>query len=370
MRDDVERFLQVLQTQRGFSINTIFAYRNDLTQFVAYLGRPNGAADDPTPPNGGYAREADGDIVEGGMDRWEELTAGHLTSYLLHLRGRDYASSTVARKTAAIKSFCHFLSGEGRVESDATTRLASPKVDKYVPRAITQDEVERLLRQPGDTGASTARPEAMRDRAMLETLYATGMRVSELVALNTIDIDREAGNIRCAGRTGRERVVPMTEGATGSIDRYLNEARPAVHADDPALFLNHRGTRLTRQGFWLILKSYAQRADISDITPHTLRHTFATHAVQRGMDLREVQQRLGHVSISTTQVYRRMAARATARIQADVLDGYRNKDAPSSGDEQSDDAAGFGDEPAVQHIGQAGEGAEGVSSIDDAQDID
>ncbi len=144
---------------------------------------------------------------------------------------------------------------------------------------------------------------------MLETLYATGMRVSELVSLDCEDVNLQERQMRCAGRSSRERNVPLRESAIVAIDHYLFQARPLLALrDESALFLNHRGNRLTRQGFWLILKSYANKAEISDITPHTLRHTFATHALRRGADLREVQQLLGHVSISTTQVYRRMAA--------------------------------------------------------------
>jgi integrase/recombinase XerD len=174
--------------------------------------------------------------------------------------------------------------------------------------------VERLLEQPGkDEVPGNHRPETMRDRAMLETLYSTGMRVSELVALDCGDVDLTSSKMTCAGRTARERMVPLRASAVAAIDRYLADARPIlVLRDESALFLNHRGNRLTRQGFWLILKSYADRAEISDITPHTLRHTFATHALRRGADLREVQQLLGHVSISTTQVYRRLATGQSA----------------------------------------------------------
>ena len=306
MHDDIERFLRVLKEERGFSFNTIAAYRNDLSQFVEYL--------EARQAERGTTVEEMALGTESAVERWEELTDGHLTTYLLHLRGREYASSTVARKTAAIKSFCHFLSGEGRMQADPAAKMASPKVDKYVPRAITPHEVARLLEQPtkaahGANGKSGAeRPEAQRDRAMLETLYATGMRVSELVALNVDDVALEEGSVRCVGRTGRQRTVPLKESAVRALDRYLREGRPSLAlGDDQALFLNHRGSRLTRQGFWLILKSYAHQADIGDITPHTLRHTFATHALKRGADLRDVQQMLGHVSISTTQVYWRLA---------------------------------------------------------------
>lgn len=324
MQDDVERFLRELEGERGFSLNTIFAYRNDLKQFVAYLTQFDEEFYRASSSNGAEATDdkGDGEHGESGgspVGRWEDLTEGHLTMYVLHLRGRAYASSTVARKTAAVKSFCHFLSSEGRMDPDTIAGMSSPRVDKYVPRAMTAEEVARLLDQPSRDGAEAPRPETVRDRAMLETLYATGMRVSELVALDQSDVDREGRTVRCAGRIGRERVVPMTEGATRSIERYLAEARPALRSDDPALFLNHRGARLTRQGFWLILKAYAQRAEIADITPHTLRHTFATHALRAGVDLREVQHRLGHVSISTTQVYRRLASRAASDSRASIL---------------------------------------------------
>ncbi len=292
MHDSVERFLQVLERERGFSLNTIAAYRNDLNQFVVYLRQPPSEDRQAT------------------CSAWSELTDGHLTTYLLHLRTREYASSTVARKTAAIKSFCHFLLGEGLTPADPAANMASPKVDKYVPRAITPIEVARLLDQPCKNRLDgVERPEALRDRAMLETLYATGMRVTELVSLDLTDVKLDTGTVRCAGKAGRERTVPLRESAIRSLADYLEDGRPAiVFADDPALFLNHRGNRLTRQGFWLILKSYAQQAEIGDITPHTLRHSFATHALKHGANLRDVQQMLGHVSISTTQVYRQLVA--------------------------------------------------------------
>ena len=315
MHQDIERFLQVLEAERGFSVNTIFAYRNDLGQFLTFLGGER--VDD-----GGRAA-ADGDSSPISaisqwiphVQRWDQLTDNDLTSYLLYLRSRKYASSTVARKMAAIKSFFNFLIAEGQLRGDPGARMTAPRVDKYTPRSITPGEVERLLQQPAKDGESAARrPEAARDRAMLETLYATGMRVSELVALDCEDVNLGERHMRCAGRTARERQVPLRESAVEAIDHYLLEARPLLALrEEQALFLNHRGNRLTRQGFWLILKSYASKAEIADITPHTLRHTFATHALGRGANLREVQQLLGHVSISTTQVYRRMAQGQTAQ---------------------------------------------------------
>jgi integrase/recombinase XerD len=311
MQTDVERFLHILETERGFSVNTIFAYRNDLTQFLAFLRGENG---DGAVRDSAEATDCqDMNLAPNQMlnvFQWNQLTDDELTSYLLYLRDRKYASSTIARKMAAIKSFFNFLISEGQLRGDPAARMTSPKVDKYTPRSISQSEVERLLEQPGKAADPDARrPETARDRAMLETLYATGMRVSELVALDCEDVNLLERRMRCAGRSARERQVPLRDSAVAAIDHYLFQARPLlVLRDESALFLNHRGNRLTRQGFWLILKSYANKAEISDITPHTLRHTFATHALRRGADLREVQQLLGHVSISTTQVYRRMAA--------------------------------------------------------------
>src|SRR5215211_1003281 len=327
MHQEVERFLQVLEAERGFSVNTIFAYRNDLTQFLTFLAGERTDDGGPGALAGeiGTASATSQWIPQ--VQSWEQLTDNDLTSYLLYLRSRKYASSTVARKMAAIKSFFNFLIAEGQLRGDPGARMTAPRVDKYTPRAITPGEVERLLQQPSKDGDSAARrPEAARDRAMLETLYATGMRVSELVALDCEDANLLERLMRCAGRTARERQVPLRESAVEAIDFYLFQARPLlVLREENALFLNHRGNRLTRQGFWLILTSYASKAEIADITPHTLRHTFATHALGRGANLREVQQLLGHVSISTTQVYRRMAQGQTAQRTGAPAGGGRGE---------------------------------------------
>jgi len=281
MEQQVERFLQSLQAEKDFSINTISAYRNDLSQFVAQLSG------------------------EQGVTTWGEVNRDHLVTYLLYMRERKYAASTIARKTAALKSFFHYLTEQGTVPDDPSELLTSPKVDKYVPRAITPDEVERLLAQP----AKSSGAEALRDRAMLETLYSTGVRVSELVALDVGSVDMAGERVRCAGKAGRERMIPLKPTAVRALRDYLQRgrARIARDGDDAALFLNHRGQRLTRQGFWLILKGYARQAGIDEITPHTLRHSFAAHELHKGAALRSVQQILGHVSISTTQVYQQLA---------------------------------------------------------------
>ena len=287
MEEQVERFLESLQSERQFSRNTIAAYRNDLQQFIAWLGAP-----------------PSDDQVE-AISSWSDLTADHLLAYLLHLRTRDYAASTIARKTAALKSYSTWLQAEGIVAGDLGTNLASPRVDKYVPKAISQDEIQRLLQQP--TLDTPDRPESIRDEAMLAVLYDSGMRVSELVSLDVGDLDLEAWTVRCQGKAGRSRVVSLGPVSTSAVSKYLNGAREyLVEPGTTCLFVNHRGGRLTRQGFWLILKSYAERAGIDGITPHTLRHSHAAHALARGAELSDIQKQLGHVSISTTQVYRQI----------------------------------------------------------------
>lgn len=281
MEQWVDRFLAALAAEKQCSPHTVMAYRNDLVQLAAHLMRD-------------------------GATAWRAVLPGQVIDYLQSLRERQYASSTIARKTAAIKSFFQYLNQAGEAETDLSLSLAAPHVDRYIPHAITTDEVTRLLAAP--TRAKT--PESLRDAAMLQLLYATGMRVSELVALDQTDLDLEKGCIRCEGRAARHRLVPLAPPALDAMRRYLAQGRPVIArahgADTVALFLNHRGQRLTRQGFWLLLKGYAQSASVRNVTPHTLRHTFAAHALTTGRHLRDVQAMLGHVSISTTKVYKRI----------------------------------------------------------------
>ncbi len=315
MQQDIDRFLEAIHSEQGFSPNTVVAYRNDLNQFMVFI---DGAQ--PIVPD-----QPDCDPVSVAWVRsWQELPATCLTDYLRSLHDRPYATSTVARKTAAIKSFFQFLLRSGLMGEDPSVRMVPPRVEKCPPRAITPREVARLLAQPCRTiGARARRPEALRDRAMLETLYATGTRASELVSLDLADLEHDlgGGSVRCGGQSARERRVPLRESAVEAIERYLADGRPLLcEREIDALFLNHRGRRLTRQGFWLILKSYAQQAKIADVTPQTLRHTFATHAIGQGAELRHVQHLLGHVSISTTQVYRRLANSAPRREEGASMD--------------------------------------------------
>ncbi len=277
----VQEFLTSIEVEKGYSENTRVAYRNDLTQFLEFLSTQ------AQPP----------------VSTWDEVSKDHLTAYILHLKNvREYASTTVARKVAAIKSFFHFLVAEGLITDDPTATLDSPRVKKYLPRAITQEQVERLL----DSASQKQTPRGLRDRAILELLYATGMRVSELVALNVGDVDLASASVRCFGKGGKERVIPIYERAVEAVDDYVSKGR--IHllrdAEERALFLNQRGQRLTRQGLWLIVKGYVKEAGLNvPVTPHTLRHSFATHMLRGGADLRNVQELLGHANIATTQVY-------------------------------------------------------------------
>lgn len=333
MQQRVDRFLETLTAERGCSANTVSAYRNDLNQFAGYLGAP--PAEDHCEP----------------CETWEQASEDHFMTYLLHLRGRSYAASTVARKTAAIKSFSAFLVAEGVHGSDRSLRMAAPRVDRYVPKAISPEDVERLVARPREAVAAAepgqARPELVRDWAMLEALYATGMRVSELVALDTHHFDATANRLICISRTDRHRSLPLPEAVAEPIRQYLDDARPRlVSGQQTALFLNHRGQRLTRQGFWLILKTYAEQAGVENVTPHTLRHSFATHALTRGVTLRDVQERLGHVSISTTQVYQQLA-HDPARVAA-IINGASEKvysEVRDDGVDQSPVGEGTGLEP-------------------------
>lgn len=288
MEQQVTRYLESLQDERKFSLNTVSAYRNDLRQLTDFL-----------------QRSGDDTGLE-PISSWSDLTDGHFAAFLTYLQDREYAQATVARKTAASKSFFAYLLNRGVLEGPVGADVASPKVAKYTPTIMSRDDIARLLEEP--LRDEPNRPEAIRDRAMLEVLYGTGMRVGEMVALNVGDIDLEARSVHCMGKSGRERDVAIGGSALAALRDYMNNARPylADH-DTESLFVNHRGGRLTRQGFWLILKSYAEHIGIHGITPHTLRHTFAIHALQDGASVAEVQQVLGHVSPSTTNLYLELA---------------------------------------------------------------
>ena len=282
MRQEIQSFLDHISIEKGFSDNTLEAYRNDLNQLANFMEELA--------------------VVQGYNPKWATVDRNLLISYILNLKDRNYATTTVARKVAAVKSFFDFLVAEGTLRSDPTENLSSPKVGKSLPKPLAAAEVAALLAEP----AKLSSPEAKRDEAMIELLYACGMRISELVALNMVDINLGAGFVRCLGKGSKERIIPIHEKAAQVIEDYIKEARPLLlrNKDEEALFLNRRGERLTRQGFWLILKAYAKAAGIEkEVTPHTLRHSFATHMLSGGADLRAVQELLGHANISSTQIY-------------------------------------------------------------------
>jgi integrase/recombinase XerD len=282
VKEDIKHFLTYLSVEKGFSENTLAAYQNDLSQLASFV-----------------EKEA---ARQGLIPSWASFNRQGMLSYQLNLKERNYAATTVARKVAAAKSFFKFMVAEGILKDNPTENIASPNVGRLLPKPITISQVRRLLEQP----AKKSTPEAKRDKAMLELLYASGMRVSELTSLNLGDVDIEGGFVRCFGKGNKERLVPIYRQAAVAVEEYLKEARPKIvrRDEEKALFLNRRGERLTRQGFWQILKGYAKEAGLNkEITPHTLRHSFATHMLNGGADLRSVQELLGHANISTTQVY-------------------------------------------------------------------
>ena len=240
------------------------------------------------------------------------MDLGLLVDYVSSLRGkRSYRDTTTARKVAALKSFFNFLVQEEAIEQDPTEFLSAPRVGRSLPKHLSEEEVERLL----DVAAREQSPEARRDCTILELLYATGLRVSELVSLNTHDVNLQEGYIRCMGKGSKERLAYMYPRAVQALRTYMEEARPSLisaangdkkvsAAEERALFVNQRGDRLTRQWVWTILKTYARKASLDKpITPHVLRHSFATHMLRGGASLRHVQELLGHASITTTQIY-------------------------------------------------------------------
>ena len=293
MRDDIKSFLTFLTVEKGFSKNTVEAYHNDLNQLAE------------------YAEEAA--TRRNLVPSWADFTRQDMLNYMLNFKGRGYAVTTQVRKLAAVKSFFAFMVDEGRLRQSPTENITSPRVGKPLPGAISIGEVRQLLEQP----AKLATSEAKRDTAMLQLLYASGMRVSELVALNINDIDVNEETVRCFGKGSKERIIPIHHRAAQAVQEYVTEVRPQLVCDDAelALFLNRRGDRLTRQGLWQILKAYAKKAGLEKaVTPHTLRHSFATHMLSGGADLRSVQELLGHANISTTQIYTHLTSEHIRRV--------------------------------------------------------
>ncbi|HEX6262393.1 MAG TPA: site-specific tyrosine recombinase XerD [Actinomycetota bacterium] len=278
----IRRFLDHLAVERGLSSNTLEAYRRDLRRYLAFLGKRG--------------------VAEATRASEEDVAA-----FVRHLSGAEYAperryqASSVARALAAVRALHRFLALEGLTEDDPTQGVIRPRIPRSLPKPLSVDEVADLLAAPGDT-----EPPALRDTAILEVLYGGGLRISELVALDVDDVDLEEGSVRVVGKGEKERVVPLGRYAVRAAEAYLARGRPALAGARTrgALFLNQRGGRLTRQGATNIIQSAARRAGIRKrVTPHVLRHSFATHLLEGGADVRVVQELLGHASVATTQIY-------------------------------------------------------------------
>ncbi len=299
MRKQIDEYLSHLTQERRLSANTVSAYRNDLCQLTRYLGTPRAAALMP---------EAEGSTQS-------DVAREQILDFVLELRERGYAPATIARKVAATRSLFHFLSERGDIGRDPTSDLGSPEVRKPLPRTLSVRDVALLLDRAERKGGA----DGLRDRAMFHLLYSTGMRVTELVSLDVSDADLETNQVRCVGRGGRERRVPLEEGARQALLEYLQRGRVVLNRSgesESALFLNQRGDRLTRQGFWLLMKALARESGIlAPVTPHTLRHSFAAHRLRDGVALERLRELLGHANISTTQIYTQVHLN-TARHEA------------------------------------------------------
>lgn len=279
--DDIARYGAYLAEEKHASQNTISSYLRDVTQFSEYLRNNEDAT----------LREATGKMVQ---------------RYMSWMQGRGKSAASVTRFLASVKSFFQYLVSQGDLAENPAKGIASAKVERKYPEILTSKEVELFLEQPQCVDAK-----GFRDHAMLELLYATGIRVSELISLDLEDLNLSAGFIRCASR-GKERIIPLYHTAVKALQDYVRNIRPQLIADEEetALFVNMNGERMSRQGFWKIIKYYQEKAGIEkDITPHTLRHSFAVHLLENGADLRSIQEMLGHADISSTQIYTHVVKR-------------------------------------------------------------
>ncbi len=269
----VDEYIEYLNSVKRASANTIASYRRDLKKLCSYM-------------------------ISIGISDIQDINATDLNTYVIHLREEGMSTATVSRNIASIKSFFMFLFKRGIVKEDCAEQLKPPKIEKKLPEILTVSEVNLLLEQP-----SRSNPKEIRDKAMLELLYATGMRVSELISLKLEDVNLTMNYILCRD-ANKERVIPIENAAKSALEHYIKGARESMCGGSEYLFTNMKGQPMTRQGFWKLIKSYAKKAGIDkDITPHMIRHSFASHLVSNGADLKAVQEMLGHSDISTTQIY-------------------------------------------------------------------
>ena len=274
----IEDYIHFIRVERQLSANTLASYRRDLEGYAQHLQ----------------------DVQQ--LKDYNEVTREHILLHLENLRTEGKTARTVARHISSIRSFHQFLLREKVTTTDPTVHLEMPQVEQKLPRVLSIEEIDALIATP-----DRSKPQGVRDIAMLELLYASGMRISELIELNIEDIHLTMGFVRVFGKGRKERIIPLGKGALNAISKYLERARYELQGKYPktdALFISHRGKRLTRQGCWKIIKEYAQKARINkELTPHVFRHSFATHLIENGADLRAVQEMLGHADIATTQIY-------------------------------------------------------------------
>lgn len=275
MLSKIQDFALYLQNNRKLSQNTVDSYSRDLRQFMVFLEANN-------------------------ISSFESVKDVNIITYMIHLEDRGKAKSSISRSIATLRTFYSYLVNFSDLSHNPTLNLQAPKSEKKMPDILTLSEVQKLMSQP-----DLETPIGKRDRAMLELLYATGIRVSELIQLSSSDLNLDLKYLKCVKSSGQSRIIPIGQHAYDALIDYSNEGRPSLSKpDETALFVNYFGNKMTRQGFWKILKKISKEAEIEkSITPHTLRHSFATHLIQNGADLKSVQEMLGHSDISTTQVY-------------------------------------------------------------------
>ncbi|NYF24455.1 integrase/recombinase XerD [Sporosarcina sp. JAI121] len=273
----LEDYIHFLKVERQLAGNTVVSYKRDIDEYLVFMEKA-------------------------GYESIDEVDRSTILSHLQRLKEGGKSARTVSRHISSIRSFHQFLLREKVTTQDPTVHLELPKLEQKLPRVLSMDEIDRLIEAP-----DRSKPQGVRDTALLEILYGTGMRVSELIGLNMDDIHLSMGFVRVFGKGGKERIIPLGGKSITACKRYIEEARPGFikkQKGAEALFVNMRGTRLTRQGCWKLLNGHALKAGIhKELTPHILRHTFATHLVENGADLRAVQEMLGHADISTTQIY-------------------------------------------------------------------
>ncbi|MFH1458331.1 MAG: site-specific tyrosine recombinase XerD [Candidatus Omnitrophota bacterium] len=276
MKELIDTFLNYLSVERGLSLNTIVSYRRDLNSYIDFISSRH-------------------------VDALSKITKDDITNFMMNQKDKGISANSIARRLAAIRMFHRFLARERVLKSDPSSIIDSPKLWKKIPETLSLNEVETLLAQP-----DIRNRQGSRDKAILETLYATGMRASEITNLKKENVNLDIGFLRCVGKGNKERVIPLGKKAAVSINRYskVSRAHFCKTKESEFLFLSRLGKKLSRQSIWKIIKRYAQDARIKKpMKPHTLRHSFATHLLERGADLRSVQEMLGHSNISTTQIY-------------------------------------------------------------------